>query len=269
VTVPDGTFFYQGESFTKTWRFRNEGTCTWTTDYAVVFHSGDNMSAPLEVFFPKTVPAGEQVEISVSMKTPTRGGQHQSHWEFRNPDGEKFGVGATGKDVFWVLINVRFLDQNDEPQPDPSTLPPPSTPSDCVATKNSSFENQVIEMVNQARSENGLAVLTPNGLLAAAAVVHSTDMACKDFVGHSGSDGSHWTGRILAQGYAFSYATENIYVGSPEYGGTPDGAFTWWMNSQVHRSNILDPDVSEIGVGYIFNDTSSYGGYFTIVFAQP
>jgi len=269
VTVPDGTFFYQGDSFTKTWRFRNEGTCTWTTDYAIVFHSGDNMSAPIEVAFPETVLPGERVDISVDMKAPTRGGQQQSNWEFKNPAGEHFGAGSSRQDLFWVLIDVRFLDENDEPQPDPSTLPPPETPSGCNAQQNMEYESQVVALVNQARGQNGLPPLTQNSQLSAAALAHSTDMACNDFVGHSGSDGSHWTDRISVQGYSFSYATENIYVGFPDFGGTPDGAFEWWMNSQVHRDNILDPKVSEIGVGYVFNGSSSYGGYYTINFAQP
>jgi uncharacterized protein YkwD len=269
ITVPDGTFFSQGESFTKTWRFRNEGTCTWTTDYAIVFNSGDNMSAPLEVPFPETVPPGEQVDLSVDMKAPTRGGQHQSNWGFSNPAGEHFGTGSSGKDLFWVLISVGFLDQNDEPQPDPSILPPQSAPLGCNTQRNQSYESQVVAFINQVRAQNGLNSLAVSSELTASALAHSIDMACNDFVDHSGSDGSHWTDRISAQGYSSSYATENIYVGFPDFGGTPDGAFEWWMNSQVHRDNILDSKVIEIGVGYVFVENSSYGGYYTINFAQP
>ncbi|MFN2233592.1 MAG: NBR1-Ig-like domain-containing protein [Anaerolineales bacterium] len=268
VTIPDGTFFNQGESFTKTWRFRNEGTCTWTTDYAIVFHSGDNMSAPIEVAFPETVLPGELVDLSVDMKAPTRGGQHQSNWEFKNPLGEQFGAGISGKDLFWVLINVRFLDENDQPQPNPSTLPPPTTPAGCDVVRDQEYENQVVLLINQVRKQNDLVPLEIRSELTSSALAHSTDMACNDFVGHSGSDGSLWTDRILVQGYSPSYATENIYVGFPEFGGTPEGAFDWWMNSQVHRDNILDPKVSEIGVGYVYADQSSYGGYYTINFAR-
>ena len=269
VTVPDETFFNQGESFTKVWRFRNEGTCTWTTDYAIVFHSGDNMSAPIEVSFPEIVQPGELVDLSVDMKAPTRGGQHRSNWEFKNPSGNHFGAGSTGKDLFWVLISVRFLDQNDEPQPDPSKLPPPSSPVGCDITRDQGYESQVVTLINQARSQNGLGSLNTRNELTSSALTHSSDMACNDFVGHSGSDGSHWTDRIKVQGFSPGYATENIYVGFPDFGGTPAGAFDWWMNSQVHRENILDPKVMEIGVGYVFNEQSSYGGYYTINFAGP
>ncbi len=269
VTVPDGTFFHQGDDFTKTWRFRNEGTCTWTTDYSVVFHSGDNMSAPIEIPFSESVLPGELVDMSVDMKAPTRGGNHQSNWEFADSDGVHFGAGASGKDLFWVLISVRFLDQNDEPQPDPSNLPPPSSPSGCSPKIDRSYESQVVTLINRARNQNGLSSLTVSSELSASALAHSTDMACNDFVGHAGSDGSHWTDRMAVQGYSYTNATENIYVGFPDFGGKPDGAFEWWMNSQVHRNNILDPNVSEIGVGYIFTENSSYGGYYTINFAQP
>ncbi|MFN2236264.1 MAG: CAP domain-containing protein, partial [Anaerolineales bacterium] len=182
---------------------------------------------------------------------------------------EHFGAGSSGKDLFWVLINVRFLDENDQPQPDPSTLPPPTYPSGCDILRDQGYENQVVSLINQVRQQNDLDPLILRNELASSALAHSTDMACNDFVGHSGSDGSLWTDRIIVQGYSPSYATENIYVGFPEFGGTPEGAFDWWMNSQIHRDNILDPKVSEIGVGYVFNEKSSYGGYYTINFARP
>ncbi len=37
ITVPDGAAFTPGASFTKTWRFMNAGTCTWTTSYKLVY----------------------------------------------------------------------------------------------------------------------------------------------------------------------------------------------------------------------------------------
>jgi uncharacterized protein YkwD len=94
-------------------------------------------------------------------------------------------------------------------------------------------------------------------------------MACNNFVDHSGSNGSSWYDRINAQGYVFTSATENIYVGNPQFGGTTQGAFEWWMNSQIHRDNILAGKMTDIGVGYVFNADSEYGGYYTVNFARP
>jgi uncharacterized protein YkwD len=106
--------------------------------------------------------------------------------------------------------------------------------------------------------------------LAAAALAHSMDMACNNFVSHVGSDGSLWYNRVAAQGYAnYNASRENIYVGNPAFGGTADGAFAWWWNSQIHHDNMLNPDVSQIGIAYVYNPNSEYGGYYTTVFARP
>ena len=94
-------------------------------------------------------------------------------------------------------------------------------------------------------------------------------MACNDFVEHYGSDGSTWFGRIQAQGVRYHSASENIYAGDPTFGGTPQGAFAWWMNSQVHRDNILNPKSTQIGIGYAYYYGSTYKGYYTLDFIQP
>ena len=43
VTIPDGSTYAPGATFTKTWRLRNAGTCTWS-GYVLVFDSGDAMN---------------------------------------------------------------------------------------------------------------------------------------------------------------------------------------------------------------------------------
>ena len=43
----------------------------------------------------------------------------------------------------------------------------------------------------------------------------------------------------------------------------------WWLNSAVHYANIMDPDVSEIGVGFASTEMALYNGRFTAVFAAP
>ena len=95
-------------------------------------------------------------------------------------------------------------------------------------------------------------------------------MACINIVSPVGSDGSSCYDRGARQGYTNNYsARENIYVGNPVFGGTPQGAFDWWMDSTTHRDNILHIEVTEAGVAYVFNPSSEYGGYYTTVFAKP
>ena len=46
LTAPDGATFAPGTAFTKTWRLKNIGTCTWTTAYHLVWVGGDTLGAP-------------------------------------------------------------------------------------------------------------------------------------------------------------------------------------------------------------------------------
>ena len=91
-------------------------------------------------------------------------------------------------------------------------------------------------------------------------------MACNNFFSHTGSDGSNVGQRVNAQGYLWSWVGENIFAGGS---ATPQSAFDWWMNSDLHRANLLHANFTEIGIGYIYEANSLYKGYFTAVFARP
>jgi uncharacterized protein YkwD len=265
VTVPDDTQFSQGDIFVKTWRVRNEGTCTWGPDYALVFAGGDQMNGVPSSPLPAAEP-GDTVEISVELTAPLRGSTHFGNWMMSDPQGEWFGVGATRKGPLWVQIVVTYI----TPEGVAPTTPTGGTePAECGSERNTAYEAEVLALLNNARASNGLPALTANELLTAAALAHSNDMACNDFVDHTGSDGSLWYDRVKRQEYVYTTTKENIYVGNPEFGGTPAGAFDWWMNSQIHRENILSDDITEIGIAYVFNADSTYGGYYTTVFARP
>jgi hypothetical protein len=90
ISIPDGTEMDPGEAFTKTWRLRNAGTTTWTTDYTFVFIGGAQMDAPAQVSLPQTVAPGGTVDISVSMVAPQENGVYRGFWEMRNPAGQLF-----------------------------------------------------------------------------------------------------------------------------------------------------------------------------------
>jgi len=106
VTIPDGTKLGPGETFTKTWRFRNAGTCAWTTEFDIVFVSGDQLSAPAVLDFPAAVPVGGTIDISVSMAAPSEPGTYTGSWAFTGPGRQVFGIGADGKGNFQVKIVV-------------------------------------------------------------------------------------------------------------------------------------------------------------------
>lgn len=99
VTIPDGTVLAPGESFTKTWRLKNVGTCSWTPSYAVVFQSGDSMSGPATQALAGNVNPGETVDISIALKAPSTEGDYTSYWKLRNASGVLFAQ-------FYVQIKV-------------------------------------------------------------------------------------------------------------------------------------------------------------------
>ncbi len=107
MTIPDGTELDPGEDFTKTWRLRNDGSCTWSSSYSLVFDNGDSMGGPAsQQLTSGTVPPGETVDISVDLTAPNNPGTFRGNWKLRNNAGVVFGVGNSGDGVFYVEIDV-------------------------------------------------------------------------------------------------------------------------------------------------------------------
>jgi hypothetical protein len=106
VTVPDGTRYDPGATFTKTWRLRNIGTCTWTTSYTMVFDSGTQMGSTASVPFGTSVAPGGTIDLSVSMTAPSSAGHYIGYWKFKNAAGTPFGIGFNALKDWWVEINV-------------------------------------------------------------------------------------------------------------------------------------------------------------------
>ncbi len=102
VTVPDGTEFAPGTAFTKTWRLKNVGTCTWQ-NYSLVFDHGDAMGGPPSQPIPVVAP-GQEVDISVDLVAPNSPGAYRGYWRLRDNQGRVFGL-TTGV-PFWVDIKV-------------------------------------------------------------------------------------------------------------------------------------------------------------------
>jgi uncharacterized protein YkwD len=265
VTIPDDTPKRQGERFTKTWRVRNAGTCTWR-GYSLVFYDGDQMSAPPTVPIPDVVPPDTLVNVSVELVAPTRGGRQHSDWQIQDAAGRQFGVGPAPTGALWAVIVVNFSGQEVVSPPAGQGVGIAPAPAGCGATGNPGFEAQTLALINDARAANGLPPYTLQGQLQQAAAGHAQDMACNLFIGHTGSNGTTAKIRAANTGFAnHNSATENVYAGS---GVTPDIAFNWWMNSEPHRSNILSQRATQIGVAYALSPRNGWG-YYTLVFARP
>jgi hypothetical protein len=107
VTVPDGASFEPGETFTKTWRLKNRGTCAWTSDYMLVYTGGNQMGGTSAVRLPGYVAPGQTVDVSVTLTAPDTAGKYTGYWTLRNPSGALFGYGDKADKAFYVDIRVR------------------------------------------------------------------------------------------------------------------------------------------------------------------
>lgn len=131
-----------------------------------------------------------------------------------------------------------------------------SEPADTVAA----YEQEVFDLVNQIRAENGLEPFVYNVTLAETARAHSQDMIDRNFFSHTNPDGEDPFDRMRDNGLSFSMAAENIAAGQR----TPEEVVNSWMNSEGHRANILG-GCEELGVGLALG--GSYGYYWTQCFA--
>ena len=133
-------------------------------------------------------------------------------------------------------------------------------------TTNIQFMNRVLELTNEHRANNGLDPLTLNQELNASAYGHSRDMAQQDFFSHTGSNGSNFSQRNQEVGYDTNAEAENIAAGDT----TPESVVQSWIDSPGHNANMLNPDMTELGVGYFHleNDTGfeNFNHYWTQVF---
>ena len=102
VTYPDNTQVKAGETFTKTWRFKNTGTCPWQ-GYTIVFLTGDGFTSPDSAPIPATL-ADETVDISIELTAPETTGEQTAYFVLKNAEGELIPVGS--EKSFWVKIVV-------------------------------------------------------------------------------------------------------------------------------------------------------------------
>jgi len=164
ITYSDGSVVARGGTFTKIWRIKNIGTCTWNTSYDLVFVSGERFDASNAVALPGTVSPGQTVDISVDLTAPTRAGNYIGYWKLRNASGVLFGMG-TGDANIYVAVKVAgytiaaydflasFCDAN-WTNGSRDDLPCPGTQGD-----NSGF----VVALNSPKMENGNSI--GNGLL--------------------------------------------------------------------------------------------------------
>jgi len=261
VTIPDNSKIPAGKIFTKTWKFKNTGTCPWI-GFTIHYASGEPMNAPASTSVSETA-AGGIVDISVDLTAPANDGTYTTNFSLQNAAGQSVSIGA--EETFYVKV---IVGNGSVPAPTGSSSAPPGNPAVSIGhiniyckysyTENAGYVQELGSMINQARRNAGLPELGLNPLLTRAAQGHSIDMACNDFLGHEGSDGS-MIGALVRE-VGFAGFQEIIAI------GTPQTAMDGWLADSGHWEIVLNALATEMGVGYAYNPNSNYGGYFTVDF---
>lgn len=107
VTVEDGDIIPAGQGFYKTWRLKNIGTCTWTTDYDLIYSYGDRMEGAKVVPLTYDVAPGHTIDVAVFLRAPDEKGDYKGYWKLRDESGNTFGIGGNYDGEFWVEIQVK------------------------------------------------------------------------------------------------------------------------------------------------------------------
>ena len=120
-----------------------------------------------------------------------------------------------------------------------------------------SYEQEVIRLVNEIRAERGLRELTYNWELSRVARYKSQDMYDNRYFSHTSPVYGSPFQMMKNFGITYRSAAENIARGQ----SSPQAVVNAWMNSSGHRANILNSSFTEIGVGYV-----AEGHYWTQMF---
>jgi uncharacterized protein YkwD len=133
-----------------------------------------------------------------------------------------------------------------------STSAKPATPPSAGRAA-----QQIIAMTNRERTQRGLKPLSVDGRCVSAISGHVADMAKGGFLSHSGSDGRGPNERYRKYAPSSLGSGENLAYNAH---GTGESFMRQWMNSSVHRGNILNPRYRAIGVAVRANCTAADKG---------
>jgi uncharacterized protein YkwD len=169
------------------------------------------------------------------------------------PAFQELGTTTRGRDVWIVLAR-------------PIVVPSPASAAEVSA--------RVLERVNKARAAPrtcGSTSFKPakplrlSAMLSHTALLHARDMASQQRMSHTGSDGTNAAQRVTRAGYKWRAVAENVAAGQE----TADNIMDGWLASPGHCANVMNPDVTEMGIAYATNEDSPAVIYWAQVFARP
>jgi len=119
--------------------------------------------------------------------------------------------------------------------------------------------------VTAFRAEHGLGPVTVDTSLGAIAAGHARGMANADRLAHVLPSEGSFEARFKSAGYWPAITVENIGAGYHNL----DEAMAGWIASPSHRRNLLDKDVTRLGIAVAYNAEGKFHDYWTLILAAP
>jgi uncharacterized YkwD family protein len=143
----------------------------------------------------------------------------------------------------------------------PNTQSNPGAQTDSNSGGLTAEEQQMLNLVNQARAQNNVPTLQVDMKVTNTARLKSQDMINNNYFSHNSPTYGSPFDMMKSFGISYVKAGENI-AGNQSV----QAAHNALMNSSGHRKNILDPDFTHIGIG--IKKGGSYGNMFTQQFVS-
>lgn len=119
-------------------------------------------------------------------------------------------------------------------------------------------------LISAYRAQNGLGRVSVDSRLMSAAADYARAMGQRDKINHR--IGGSLPKRISAAGYNWGAAAENLAAGYSSL----DEAMRGWKASAGHRKNLLNPNVTEIGIAAVSTPAGSkHRNYWALILAAP
>lgn len=107
-------------------------------------------------------------------------------------------------------------------------------------------EQALLRLANQERVKNGRAPLQADSALTTLARLKSSDMVAKNYFSHTSPTYGTPAQMLAKNGISYYSYAENIAQGA-----NADQIHAMWMASDGHRANILNPQLTRIGIGVV------------------
>lgn len=174
------------------------------------------------------------------------------------------------KSLPYLLVLSALLFSFDLPNEKPVSVKFNANPSgkEQIQVMNSSFEKELILLINNYRNEHGLSSLKIHNSLMRASRYHAADMANEDYFEHATHNR---IGNRLVRGMSTFKRIKMFYDGfaNTENCGaghsSPQAVFRGWVNSPGHHANLLNESATHMGVGYYQTNHSTYKRYWVFV----